>query len=217
MPDAAKVHVYDGTTLKSSSSVDGSGNWSATGISLSAGMHTINCKSEDVAGNMSSSSAKHVYTGCDATPTCDLLDDSVGGGTSSDNITNDNTPRVKLTIDLGTPASAMGAGCSSDSVDSMQLQRKTSAASSYSTVETDNSPTKSGNTWYFTHQVSSAMADGVWNWRGLWTDALGNSSAYGSILNTTIDTTAPSSPTVSAPTNYQVFVGTSITVSGSAS
>ena len=217
MPDAAKVHVYDGTTLKSSSSVDGSGNWSATGISLSAGMHTINCKSEDVAGNMSSSSAKHVYTGCDATPTCDLLDDSVGGGTSSDNITNDNTPRVKLTIDLEDTSIILGDDCSSDTVDSMQLQRKTSAASTYSNVETNNSPTKSGNTWYFTHQVSSAMADGVWNWRGLWKDALGSASAYGSVLNTTIDTTAPSSPTVSAPTNYQVFVGTSITVSGSAS
>ena len=68
-----------------------------------------------------------------------------------------------------------------------------------------------------THQIASALSDGVHEFCASWVDAQGNESAKGSLLSITIDTTAPDVPAITNISDGQVFVGTSIDVSGTAS
>ncbi|WP_150119187.1 Ig-like domain-containing protein [Massilia sp. NR 4-1] len=52
-----KLYDTDGTTLLGSATADGSGNWSITASTMSAGSHTVTAKAVDAAGNVSAASA----------------------------------------------------------------------------------------------------------------------------------------------------------------
>jgi Ca2+-binding RTX toxin-like protein len=67
---AAVVKLYDtdGTTLLGSTTADGSGDWSITSSTLSAGSHTITARAADAAGNLSVASSGLALTIEAATP-----------------------------------------------------------------------------------------------------------------------------------------------------
>ncbi|MEJ6024390.1 Ig-like domain-containing protein, partial [Ramlibacter sp. PS4R-6] len=75
---------------------DGSGNWSITSSTLGEGSHTLTAKQTDVAGNTSVAStglAVTIDTTAPAAPSApDLTAGTDSGSSSTDNITNDNTP-----------------------------------------------------------------------------------------------------------------------------
>ncbi|MBO8183338.1 MAG: hypothetical protein H0Z28_11205 [Archaeoglobus sp.] len=216
MPDATKVHVYSDGNLKGSFNVDGSGNWSGS-ISDTAGAHDITAKAEDAAGNISSQTLKKVYLGSSSTPYIDLLTDT--GESSTDNITNDNTPKLRIILDLDAESNAMGGKTIPlESVAAFELQKSTDGGNTWETVITitqiDQNPP--ANFWA-DYTISTALPDGEVKFRARWKDAKGNWSNYGSILTITIDTQAPNAPSISIPADGQVFVGTTLQISGTAS
>jgi len=213
MPDASKVQLYDDTTLLCEVNVDGSGNWSKTGQSLSAGSHKIKGKAIDLAGNASAfSSIKNIRTGATETPTCDLLDDS--GYSSTDNITNDNTPQIKVDLTLTIPTDATVVHATT--VKKLKLYEKV-AGPSYNLIMESSSPTwNAPNTFTATFQLSTALSEGNHTFVASWVDQKDNESAKGAELTITVDTTAPNAPAITNINDGQVFIGTSIDISGTA-
>jgi len=215
MPDASKVHLYDDATFLNTVSVDGSGNWSKTGQTLAAGDHKIKGRGEDIAGNVGAfSGIKNIRTGCTATPTCDLLDDS--GQSSSDNVTNDSTPQIRGEVDFGsvpTGASAIPAS----SIKSMKLYEKT-GTETYNLLLTQTTITEGGEEILrAVFQIVTALSDGTHTLVATWVDQKDNESAKGAELTITVDTTAPNAPVITNISDGQVFIGTSIDISGTAS
>lgn len=210
---AVKVHLYDDATLKSSPVVSG-GLWSVSALALAAGEHILKGRAEDAAGNLSGYSAlKRILTGNTTKPSVDLIDDS--GQSSSDNITNDTTPTLYVDLILPTPTGA--AYAAANSVSAIKLYKKT-GTSTYELLETDNSPDNmNAGEWRSIFNDIGYDADGIYELCASWVDAQGNESAKGSVLTITIDTTAPDAPSIDNISDGQVFVGTSIDVSGSAS
>lgn len=213
---AVKVHLYDDATLKSSPVVSG-GAWSVSALSLSAGEHILKGRAEDAAGNLSGySSLKRIITGNTTRPTVDLIDDS--GQSSSDNITNDTTPTLYVEIVLPTPTGASFA--SENSVSAIKLYKMTGGEPTYNyeLLETDNAPDNiNPGTWRSVFNNIGYTIDGGYKICATWVDAQGNESAKGVALDIIIDTTAPDAPSIDNISDGQVFVGTSIDVSGSAS
>lgn len=214
---AVKVHLYDDATLKASPAVSG-GAWSVSAMALAAGEHIMKGRAEDTAGNISGYSAvKRIKTGSTITPVCDLLDDS--GQSATDNITNDNTPRIKAILDLsadkptGVAHIPTGAG---DVVSAIKIYEKT-APDTYSLLETFTDPVLDYDQAEVTHQITAALSDGTHEYCASWVDTQGNESAKGALLTITIDTAVPNVPAITNIEDGQVFVGTSIDVSGTAS
>lgn len=206
-----QVQVWDGTTPLGSPLVSG-GAWSQETGALSAGDHLIKAQATDPAGNPSGITSKHVVFGSSVVPdTPDLIDDS--GHSASDNLTNDNTPEFQVKVVL--PKHADASEVYNGSVAAVKV------FDGLSLIGTDNSPSAGsqiGSNKTFTAAVtpSAPLPDGVRNITAKWVDALGNESAASSQLAVTIDTTAPNAPLFSNINEGQVFIGTSITLSGTA-
>jgi hypothetical protein len=214
MADAIKVHVYDDAALLGTVNVS-SGNWSKTGQSLAAGDHKVKGKAEDVAGNIGSfSSIKYIRTGDATTPTCDLLDDS--GQSSSDNITNDNTPQIKAIIDF-TAVPGTANAIPNSSVKKMKLYEKVAGPTYNLLLEQATMNAKAYDEIISaTFQIVTALSDGVHILVASWVDQKDNESAKGAELSITIDTAAPNAPAITNIQDGQVFIGTSIDISGTA-
>jgi len=216
MPDAATVHVYDDGVLLGSPTVDGAGNWALNNAAVTAGSSALTAKSEDAAGNISATAQKVIYTGSTTKPECDLLDDS--GSSSIDDLTNDNTPRIKTTLLLDAEKSAMGMLIAGATVASLILEHSANGEVTWTQLEENIVPAFDANALFeFTHQITVALADGDHFFRAAWKDAKGNQSGWGTSIKVTIDTTAPSVPAVTSIVDGQVFVGTSVDISGTAS
>ena len=217
MPDAIKVHLYDDTTLLDTRTVDGGGNWSKTGQSLSAGAHQLKGKAEDLAGNISGfSTIKKVYTGSTTTPVCDLLDDT--GESSTDNVTNDDTPRIRVYINLQTESVALGIDLNPNAVKALKLQKSTDGGNNWSDVATETELSfDDAYIWDAFFYITTALPEGEVKFRALWQDQKNDWSATGPVLTIIVDTTAPNAPAITSPENGQVFVGTSIDIAGTAS
>ena len=214
---ANTIEVFANNVSKGTANADGSGNWSKT-ITLSANNYNIKAKSTDTAGNTSGfSGLKYIRTGDTTKPTIpDLLDDS--GSSSSDNITNDSTPRIAYQVTL---AYVSGVAVADASVKGMVLEHAVGSGS-FSAIDSPNSgsltitdnPLGSTKKFSKTFQVSSALANGTHKFRCKWTDQNDVASSYSSVLTITIDTTAPSAPAITSITNGSVIMGTSVPVSG---
>ena len=93
---AVTLYDSDGTTVIGTTTADGSGNWSITSSQLSEGAHTVYAQAEDVAGNTSAMSAGLDITVDLTAPSVpsapDLAVASDTGSSSTDDITNDDTP-----------------------------------------------------------------------------------------------------------------------------
>ncbi|MES2128811.1 MAG: Ig-like domain-containing protein, partial [Pseudomonadota bacterium] len=166
------VTLFDGSSLVGSASADGSGNWTITSSTLSAGAHSLTAKATDAAGNVSIASgalAISIDTGAPATPGApDLTAASDSGTSSTDNLTNITTPtfsgnaEANSTVTLFDGATQVGSATADN-------------AGAYSVT-------------------SSTLATGAHNMTIKATDAAGNTSAASAALAITIDTTAPTVP-----------------------
>lgn len=211
MPPSSKtVHVYQDTTLKASPTVNQTtGAWDAGNVAFSSGDHALKARAEDIAGNFSGYTQKNVRFGDTTVPNLpDLLDDS--GESSVDNITNDDTPRIKVVLSLAIPAGA--TAIPQAAVNKLVLVNADTEVEIASATPTNFNGT---NTWDHPFQLP-ALADGIHAFRAKWEDALGNLSNASSPLEITVDTQAPDVPSITSVVDGQVFVGTSIPVSGSA-
>jgi hypothetical protein len=220
MADAVKVHLYDDATLLCSPAVSGT-TWSKSGQTLAAGAHKLKAKGEDLAGNISAfSTITNIVSGSTATPICDLLDDS--GQSSTDNVTNDSTPRIKVILSLSADFSSMGGVTPIPlaAVKALKLQKSTDGGSTWTDVDTHTVITgdyTSPYTFSYTYQFATALSDGTVKFRAMWQDSMNTWSVPGTLINVVIDTVAPNAPEITAPVNGMVFIGTSINVSGTAS
>lgn len=220
MADAVKVHLYDDTTLLCSPAVSGT-TWSKSGQTLAAGAHKLKAKSEDLAGNISAfSTITRIVSGSTTTPTCDLLEDS--GQSSTDNVTNDSTPRIKVMLDLHGEFASMGSGTPIplEAVKALKLQKSTDGGSTWTDVDTHTVVSGDYDTPYtflYTYQFATALSDGTVKFRAMWQDSMDTWSAPGTVITVVIDTATPNAPAITAPVNGMVFIGTSINVSGTAS
>ena len=170
-----KLYDTDGTTVLGTTTADGSGNWSITSSTLSAGAHTLTTKATDAAGNTSAASAGLTVTIDTSTPAApsaaDLATGSDTGSSSSDNLTNATTPTIT--------GSGAEAGATVKLYD-------TDGTTVLGTATADGS----GN-WSIT---SSTLSEGVHTLTTKATDAAGNTSAASGALTVTIDTSAPAAP-----------------------
>jgi large repetitive protein len=168
----ATVTLYDtdGTTALGTATVDGSGNWTITSSNLADGDHSLTVKQTDIAGNTSAASGGltvHIDTAAALPSAPDLAAASDSGKSSTDNITNDNTPTVS-----GSGAEAGATVTLYDSDGTKVLGTATADVSGKWTI------------------TSSSLADGDHSLTAKQTDIAGNTSTASAPLNVIIDTTA---------------------------
>ncbi len=168
----ATVTLYDtdGTTALGTATVDGSGNWTITSSNLADGNHSLTVKQTDIAGNTSAASGGltvHIDTAAALPSAPDLAAASDSGKSSTDNITNDNTPTVS-----GSGAEAGATVTLYDSDGTKVLGTATADVSGKWTI------------------TSSSLADGDHSLTAKQTDIAGNISTASAPLNVIIDSTA---------------------------
>ena len=164
------VNLYDGATLLGNATANGSGAWTYTTAALADGSHSLTA-TDTVAGITSAASsalAVTVDTHVPVTPS--IVSFSIDSGIVGDHITNDNTPML------------------------------TGTAEANSTVKVYDGATLLGSTiangsgaWTYTTAV---LSDGVHSLTATDTDAAGTTSTASTELSLTIDTTAPSAPSI---------------------
>jgi len=172
----ATVSLYDtdGTTLLGMATANGSGNWSITSSTLSAGSHTLTAKQTDLAGNVSEASAglAVVIDTSAATPSTPVLSTISDSGTLGDDITNITTPTITGTAEAN------------------------ASITLYDTDGTTVLGTTTANgigAWSIT---SSTLSSATHTLTAKQTDLAGNVSAASSALTLTVNTTLPSVPSV---------------------
>ncbi len=124
-------------------------------------------------GSASSTASQAYDTKAPAAPTIDLAATSDTGNSNTDNITNDNTPTINLTAETGAIVKVY------NDRDLLGI----------ATEDTNNL----GN---YSITLTTPLNEGVNKLTAIATDTAGNTSTVSSELNITIDTTAPSIPTI---------------------
>ncbi len=188
------VTIYDGVkvlgTVKAST-VDGS--WSFTPTTpLGEGAHSITAKATDAAGNIGDPSPALSLTVDTVAPgpVADLLvsDNALGGivgALTSGGLTNDNTPTLSGTADLGGTVNIYNG----------TAWLGTATADSVTGI------------WSFT--PSASLPDGTYNFITTVTDKAGNVSGPSGSFTVTIDATAPTKPgDITATDDVAQFEGT---------
>ena len=173
----ATVMLYDtdGTTVLGTSTADGSGNWSITSSTLSAGDHTLTVRQTDAAGNVSAASnglAVVIDTSA-AAPAAPTLASGSDSGTRGDGLTNVATPTITGTAEANASV----------------ILYDTDGTTVLGTSTADSS-----GAWRI---VSSTLNDGDHTLTVVQTDQAGNVSTASTGFALTIDTSAPAAP--SAP------------------
>ena len=202
--DTRKVHVWDGANKVAPNLAVTGTDWSKSALALAAGSHALKVQGEDKAGNVSGYRTFNIITGSTAKPTVDLLDDT--GESTTDNYTNDNTPRIKASVALPIPTGATAA--SATSVDKLALYLADKEVAITSAAH---------NSTNATFQLTEALADGAHVFKAKWLDKFGTWSALGTALTITVDTASPTAPTIGNLVDGQVIIGTSVNVSGTVS
>jgi len=206
------VKLYDtsGVFIKD---VDITAGVFSASVDQGSGNKGIKGKSVDDAGNISAFSVeKHYYAGCTNTPTCDLLDDT--GESATDNLTNDDTPRIQIDLTLPIPTGITKVA--SSSIKSFELYHKIGAAGEYSKIADLSTITQVGDdNFNAVHQFVSSLAEGDHYFQAKWIDAQNGVSNLGQELHIVIDTSAPNVPSITLD-DGSVFVGKSVEISGTA-
>ncbi|MDJ0660865.1 MAG: Ig-like domain-containing protein [Crocosphaera sp.] len=156
-----------------STTADETGQFQFTEVALVVGENSLTVTATDAAGNVSQSSQTitRVEDGDitpPAPPILDLLASSDSGSSNSDNITNDNTPTIEITAEVG------------------------------SLVELFQNGSKVGENTANDNGIAQftldSLADGIYDLTATATDAAGNVSDASAPLTLEIDTTVPPEP-----------------------
>jgi hypothetical protein len=166
----ATVSLYEGATLLGTATANNSGAWQITsGVTLSAGVHSLTAKATDLAGNTSTASAAlsiTIATTVAAPTLLDLSPASDKGSSISDDLTSVTVPVIN---------GRSVAGATISLYDGSTLVGKTTATSS--------------GAWSIT---TSKLTEGEHHLSATATDKAGNVSAASSDLVIEIDTTPAS-------------------------
>lgn len=172
------VSLYEGSTLRGTTTADGAGLWTITSSQMGNGPHTLTARGTDAAGNTSVLSSAVVITIDTVVPNAPtgvtLAPGSDSGTSSTDRLTNIAAPTLSgsaeanSTVTLYSGATVVGTATASG-----------------------------GGAWTIT---AASLADGLNTLTVTATDAAGNTSAASSPLTVTIDTVqaAPSTPVLGA-------------------
>jgi Ca2+-binding RTX toxin-like protein len=98
------LYDTDGTTVLGSGFANGSGDYSITSTTLTAGTHTLTVRAADTAGNVGAASpglTLMIDTSAPGQPAAPMLLAASDSGTLGDNITNDATPTVTGNAEAG--------------------------------------------------------------------------------------------------------------------
>jgi len=172
------VTLYAGVTTLATTTAAG-GNWSITAPVLSDGPHSITAKATDASNNTSAASSVLSITIDTAAPSApsapDLQAASDSGSSSTDDITNDNTPTLSGTAETSSTVTLYDFGASRGSA------------------------TATGGNWSITSGVT--LGHGTHQFTARAVDVAGNESVDSSSLTIMVDTTAPSAPSVALTTD----------------
>lgn len=172
------VSLYEGGTLRGTTTADGTGLWTITSGQMANGAHTLTARGMDAAGNTSDLSSAVVITIDTVVPNAPtsvtLASGSDSGTSNTDRLTKITTPTLSgsaeanSTVTLYSGATVVGTATASG-----------------------------GGAWTIT---AASLADGVNTLTVKATDDAGNTSAASSPLTVTIDTTqaAPGTPVLGA-------------------
>ena len=155
----ATVTLLEGATTLGSTTADGVGNWTITSTTLSSGVHNVAARATDAAGNVGTTSATLPVTIDTTAPTVsapDLTTASDIGSSSTDNITNINTPTFSGTAETGSTVELLDGGTVVGST----------------TIAT-------GTAWTIS---ASLLADGIHSMTARATDAAGNQATSSACL-----------------------------------
>ncbi|WP_396190634.1 Ig-like domain-containing protein, partial [Flavobacterium sp.] len=192
----ATVILYDtdGTTQLASTTADGSGNWSATSSTLSAGNHTVTTKATDAAGNTSSASSGLLISVETTLPTVTSINRAGSA------LVNGSTTSVDYTVTFAEGVSGV------DTSDFTLTQTGTASGSINSVTQVSAST--------YTVTVNSLSGDGTMrldlNGSGTGiTDTAGNAIAAGYTAGQTytLDSVVPAVTSVSVPANNTYIAG----------
>jgi large repetitive protein len=191
------VGIYSGTVVSGSPvasahpSIGGFGGWSYTPASLPEGTYTAQAFQEDEAGNVGASGAV-TFTVDTAPPAVTLS--AVGSPT-----------------DDATPSFSGGVGAAAGDLASVQVvvHKGTLAGA----VAAEGSASVSGGTWSYT---SPSLTDGQYTVQAIQHDQAGNEGKSAS-ATFTVDTTAPTAPTLSVttPKGGEILKSSKVSFSGS--
>ncbi|ALG73044.1 hypothetical protein VY88_14300 [Azospirillum thiophilum] len=172
------VSLYEGSTLRGTTTADGTGLWTITSGQMGNGTHTLTARGMDAAGNTSDLSSAVVITIDTVVPNAPtgvtLAPSSDSGASNTDRLTNIATPTLSGSAEAN------------------------STVTLYSGATAVGTATAGGNGgWTVT---TASLADGVNTLTVTAADAAGNTSAASSPLTVTIDTTAaaPGTPVLDA-------------------
>lgn len=172
------VSLYEGSTLRGTTTADGTGLWTITSGQMGNGAHTLTARGMDAAGNTSTLSSAVVITIDTVVPNAPtsvtLASGSDSGASNTDRLTNIATPTLSGSAEAN------------------------STITLYSGVTAVGTATAGGGGgWTVT---TASLADGVNTLTVKAADAAGNTSAASSPLTVTIDTTqaAPGTPVLDA-------------------
>jgi Ca2+-binding RTX toxin-like protein len=164
----SRLSIYDGAVLIGTVTVANNGQWSFTTAALADGAHSFTARAEDLAGNISPSSAVSVIT-IDTVPPPTPAISSIStdtGRSSTDRVTSDTTLTVQGT---GQPGATI---------------------SIYEGAELLGTGTVAANgSWAVA--ISKQLSEGVHNLTATASDRVGNASAPTAAFVVTIDKTAP--------------------------
>ncbi|PGH56145.1 hypothetical protein CRT60_14330 [Azospirillum palustre] len=172
------VSLYEGGTLRGTTTADGAGLWTITSSQMGNGPHTLTARGMDAAGNTSVLSSAVVITIDTVVPNAPtgitLASASDSGTSNTDRLTNVATPTLSGSAEANS---------------TVVLYSGTTAVGT--------ATAGGGGGWTIT---AASLADGVNTLTVKATDAAGNTSAASSPLNVTIDTvqTAPGTPVLAA-------------------
>ncbi|CDL00463.1 conserved protein of unknown function [Magnetospirillum gryphiswaldense MSR-1 v2] len=174
----ATVTLYDtdGSTVLGTGTADGSGNWSITASTLSAGAHTLTAKATDAAGNQGVAStglSVTIDTTAPAAPSA-LTISSDTGSSATDGITSDTT----LTI-----------GGSAEANASVEVFKDG--------VSIGTTTANGAGAWSFDY-TGTTLTEGSYAFTAIATDVAGNVGTASTAKAVTVDTTAPAVPAVTA-------------------
>ena len=181
------VEVFADGISVGTTTADGAGNWTFTpGSAIADGTYDFTATATDAAGNESVPSAPVEITIDTTAPAAPVITSPADG-----TVTNDTTPTIS---GIAEPASTVEVFA--DGV-------------SLGTTIADGS----GN-WTFT--PGSALAEDTYTFTAFATDAAGNESVESAGVDVTIDTTAPSAPTIDSPSDGAVMGDSTPQIGGTA-
>lgn len=193
----SSIKVYDGTTVVGTGTTSATGAWSVTTSALTTGAHALTATASDVAGNVSvMSQPLDPVIGTTSTST----------GTTTTGSTTATPPATPSIASFSTDSGVIGDHITNDSTLTL-----TGTAVANSTVKLFDGTTQVGTAtadgsgqWSVT---TAALSDGSHSLTATDTDSTGHTSAASTALSVTIDTHAPTAPTMSVYSQTGTAVG----------